>query len=594
MGGSIICPIHKKGPLDDPNNFRGISLIDVLNKVFTNILNERIKAWVDANQMIDESQAGFRKGYSATDNLFCLQAMAQKYLSKKNGRFYCLFVDFSKAFDTIDHAKLLTCLADKGVGGKLLRVLKSMYCNLRSCVQNNGQYTEFFTCNVGTRQGCILSPMLFNLFINELVMDIKAKCLNGIFITQDISDIFALLYADDIANCADTVVSLQSQLNLVESFCVRTGMRVNLSKTKIIVFRRGGFLRSNEKWYYQGQQVETVSYYKYMGILFTPKLIWTKAKEELAAQAKRALFTLYNVQNKLGVLSVNEAFKLFDTMIVPILTYASEIWGYEYSDPIEKVHDRFCINFLKLPRYTFSVLSRGEVGRMPLCYIYYCKIIKYWIRLIRMNDNRYPRQCYMMLKRLDDADRVTWVTKVRNLLCRYGFGYVWHNQDIGNEKQFMCMFKQRLRDNLIQEWYTDINNSSKAKYYRNFYDTFAVQFYIKLNLPTHLLRVLAKLRCSAHELNVEKGRHTGIPYHQRICTLCETNQVEDELHFVLQCPFYNDLRCRHIPKRFIRRYPCPEDFYTLMQCKNESIVTRLAHYLNVAFQRRNTALQNHV
>ncbi|MEW8546755.1 MAG: reverse transcriptase family protein, partial [Candidatus Thiodiazotropha sp.] len=451
-GGSIICPIHKKGPVDDPNNFRGISLIDVLNKVFTSILNERIKLWADSNQMIDEAQAGFRKGYSAIDNLFCLQAMAQKYLSKKNGRFYCLFVDFSKAFDTIDHAKLLTCLADRGVGGKLLKVLKSMYCKLRSCVQNNGRYTDFFTCNVGTRQGCILSPVLFSLFINELITDIKSKCSNGIFITQDISDIYALLYADDIANCADTVISLQSQLNLVESFCARTGMRVNLNKTKIIVFRNGGFLRRNEKWFYQGQRVETVSSYKYMGLLFTPKLSWTKAKEELAAQAKRALFTLYNVQNKLGSFSHVEAFKLFDTMIVPILTYAAEIWGYEYSTPIEKVHDRFCSNFLKLPRYTFAALSRGDVGRMPLCYTYFCKTIKYWIRLTRMNNSRYPRQCYIMLKRLDDVDRVTWVTKVRNLLCRFGFGYAWYNQDVGNEKQFMCMFKQRLRDNLIQDW----------------------------------------------------------------------------------------------------------------------------------------------
>ena len=101
--GSIICLIHKKGPLDDPNNFRGISLIDVLNKVFTSILNERIHTWADTNHMTDE--AGFRKGFSTIDNLFCLQSMAQKYLSKQKGRFYCLYVDFAKAFDTIDHTK---------------------------------------------------------------------------------------------------------------------------------------------------------------------------------------------------------------------------------------------------------------------------------------------------------------------------------------------------------------------------------------------------------------------------------------------------------------------------------------------------------
>ena len=87
--------------------------------MFTNILNESIHSCSDTNHMIDEAQAEFRKGYSTIDNLFCLQSMAQKYLSKSNGRFYCLYVDFAKAFcHTIDHSKLLTCLADRGVGGK--------------------------------------------------------------------------------------------------------------------------------------------------------------------------------------------------------------------------------------------------------------------------------------------------------------------------------------------------------------------------------------------------------------------------------------------------------------------------------------------
>lgn len=112
-GGSIICPIHKKGPFDDPNNFRGVSPIDALNIAFTCILNERIQKWADMNNMINEAQAGFRKGYSIVDNLFCLQAMAQKYLSRKGGGFYRLYL----AFDTIDHAKSLKCLAAKGVAG---------------------------------------------------------------------------------------------------------------------------------------------------------------------------------------------------------------------------------------------------------------------------------------------------------------------------------------------------------------------------------------------------------------------------------------------------------------------------------------------
>lgn len=183
-GQSILCPILKKGNDNDPNNYRCISLIDVLNKTFTGTLNDRIYKYCIENNKIDEAQAGFRKGYSTTDNIFTLHAMVQKYLSKRGGRFYCLFIDFTKAFDTVDHYKLLSSLNNKGIGGKVFKILLSMYKKLKSCVRANQSFTEFFDCNVGTRQGCKLSPILFSLFINDIVQELRSNCQNGLFISQ--------------------------------------------------------------------------------------------------------------------------------------------------------------------------------------------------------------------------------------------------------------------------------------------------------------------------------------------------------------------------------------------------------------------------
>ena len=118
-GVSITCPIYKSGLKNNPNNYRGISIANVMYKIFSHIINARLYTWAENNHKIDESQAGFRRNYSPIDNIFCLQAMGQKYLSKSGGRFYCLYVDFRKAFDKINLCKLFESLQNKGVDGKL-------------------------------------------------------------------------------------------------------------------------------------------------------------------------------------------------------------------------------------------------------------------------------------------------------------------------------------------------------------------------------------------------------------------------------------------------------------------------------------------
>ena len=115
---SMLCPILKSGSISDPNNYRGISLIDIFNKILTGMMYKRLYSWAEEFDKIDETQAGFREEYSTVDNLFTLMAMGQKYLSKRGGRFYCLFVDFSKAFDRVNHTELINSLICKGVHGK--------------------------------------------------------------------------------------------------------------------------------------------------------------------------------------------------------------------------------------------------------------------------------------------------------------------------------------------------------------------------------------------------------------------------------------------------------------------------------------------
>ena len=194
---------------------------------------------------------------------------------------------FQKAFDRINHVKLFEVLHNKGLHGKFLRILKDMYTDLFSCSKVNSNFinmnadvnlkdktcyfktTDYFPCNIGTKQGDVSSPTIFALFINELAESLRRSCGTGIFITNDINDIYCLMFADDIANCAETAAKLQQQILIIDAFCQNTGMELNLDKTEIIVFRNGGGLRNYESWSYRGSPINAVPFYKYMGVYFT-------------------------------------------------------------------------------------------------------------------------------------------------------------------------------------------------------------------------------------------------------------------------------------------------------------------------------------
>lgn len=132
----------------------------------------------------------------------------------------------------------------------------------------------------------------------------------GVFVDQSIPNIPGLLFADDLVVCADTVGRLQHTIDVIVKFCKRWGLEVNLDKTKVMVFRNGGPLRNNEKWYYNGKLMEVVNGYKYLGVIFTPKLVWTQCQKTLSTQAKKGLFLLRKYNYVCNSLPVDVLFEL--------------------------------------------------------------------------------------------------------------------------------------------------------------------------------------------------------------------------------------------------------------------------------------------
>ena len=320
-----------------------------------------------------------------------------------------------------------------------------------------------------------------------------------------------------------------------------------------------------------------------MGLLFTPKLSWSKAKRKLAAQARKAIFCIKNYQRKFGYFKHEEIFRLFDSMVKPILCYGSEDWGTEYSTIIESVHFTFCKYFLGVNSSVNNAVAIGECGRLPLCVFYFTNCIKYWCKLLHMHDNRYPKSCYKMLKALDEAGRENWVSKVRVLLYTYGFGYTWVAQDVGDIGLFISQFKIRLRDCMTQKWHSDITDSSRCDTYKEFKSLLDVEKYLCIDIPFYLRKAFARFRCSSYKLNIELGRHRGIARVDRICLFCFNNLsrivVEDEYHVFFICAKFNNLRDEYL-HTWYRSGDSKNHFHNVISTSNPVIIRKLCTYIN--------------
>ena len=359
------------------------------------------------------------------------------------------------------------------------------------------------------------------------------------------------------------------------------------------MFRNGGYLNEHEKWYYQGERIEVVPFYKYLGAYFTPKLSWTKTKDTLAMQANKAVNYILRCQKHFGFFKYYEAFKLFDAMVKPILMYSSEIWGYQRSDTIEKIQINFCKRIACLKQNVPNVFALSECGRLPLSVTYMKNCIKYWTKLVTMNRDRYPKQCYIMLRRLDESGRNTWATQIKRLLFQYGFGYAWLADEIGDTCAFLTLFSQRLSDSSYQTLRDDIDSSAKAITYKLFKSNLAPETYLSIDLPYLYKKTLSNFRCSGHNLMIEKGRHMNIDRQLRFCNYCvkqDSHIVEDEKHFLLICPLYETLRQIHFIERWKSAYICDQLFVNIMTDSNRKSIQSVARFLKHAFDLRNEEL----
>lgn len=237
-GQSYASMIHKKGDSSVPENHRCISLMNSIVKNFTQLMNKRLKTWSIYTGILPEFQSGFREKRSCLDNIFVLNSMIQIHLSRERGKLFAFFVDFEGAFPSVNHNKLWHNLFGLGVSSKFVRICENLYERASIAIRSKEGISNSVEVTRGVLQGDTLSPLCFSLYISDMEEYFRERGAKGVSIDRK-NEIVIVAYADDIVILAYSYSDLQKKLNILYEYCNAKNLKVNLKKSKILIFQKG-------------------------------------------------------------------------------------------------------------------------------------------------------------------------------------------------------------------------------------------------------------------------------------------------------------------------------------------------------------------
>ena len=591
--GSIVPIFKKKGNINDPNNYRGITLISCLGKLFDSVLNNRLKK--ASVKLLLENQAGFKPDYATQDHAFTLYLIFVLY-RRLNKPLYMAFIDYKKAFDTIWRAGLWLKLIKQGINGNFLKIIQNMYEKSKAYVLLNNKKSNKFAAEVGVKQGEILSPLLFAFYISDLethFLTEGVQPLSGIKSINDeiknldgidyLLDILTLFYADDTIILSDSALGLQFALEELESYCEKWKLIVNEDKTKIMCITHDR--QPVPTFYYNHKELEVVNEFIYLGYNFSKNGMAAPAIKDRKIKAEKAMYSTL-LKCKQNLLPIDVSLDMFQKMVLPCMLYGAELWGFNNFLDLERVQLKYLKYSLNLKKNTPTVMVYGETGILPIEFHIKFRMVNFWISLITGKQNKLSYRIFMLCISLYKKNLLEckWLSYIKQIVDDCGMSFVFDEQLTLEKdwllKAFLPEIKYNLKDQLIQKWSNNVNlESEKCFYYKEFDMNYKLQNYLSI-LPRDLWMPLCKFRTSNHKFPVEFYSWDKFfrERKDRTCTICNLNDIGDEYHYVMICPVLKEIREIYIPNFYINR-PSVYKFTLLMNSEKKKTLFNLAKFL---------------
>ena len=313
---STYITIPKKPKARECSDFRTISLMSHTLKIFLNVILERIKCKL--NSEIGKEQFGFRPNSGTRDAILCYNIIAQKELEVHRDIYVC-FIDYAKAFDRVKHTEVIAALEKAGIDGKDIRIIIELYWNQKAAIRVNQELSDPAEIKRGVRQGCVLSPYLFNIYTEFIFRE--SNEMPGIKING--TNINNIRYADDTALLASTNEDLQKIVDKVKKESDQQALNMNVSKTKTMVISREEGKTAQIK--VEGMLLEQVEHFKYLGQVVTQEGRNEKEVKIRIAQAKSTFIRMKSILTSKDI-TFPLRIRLVKCYIYPIILYGSETW----------------------------------------------------------------------------------------------------------------------------------------------------------------------------------------------------------------------------------------------------------------------------
>ncbi|KAI3382690.1 hypothetical protein SNEBB_010922 [Seison nebaliae] len=388
--------------------------------------------------------------------------------------------------------------------------------------------------------------------------------------------------ADDTVIFGDSEENLKKSLVELYNYCERWKLQVNCSKTKIVVFGKGKTRPNKYNFKFDTMNINVESQYKYLGVILNYNGKFRQAQLDLKNRANKAMYSLIGLCRK-HELPVDLQLQLFDSMVLPILTYGCEVWGDNQIKEMEALHLKYLKHVLCVHKKSSNDVVYGDLGRFPIEVHIKMRMVGFWSRIINGKNSKLSAVMYNCLLYLDSSGQYSspWLKYIRNIFNESGMSDTWSAQMITNETWLKKALEQRLKDQFIARWYANLSEKAICRNYREYKEIFMLERYVSQLDKSNRISI-AKFRSNGYKLPIIVGRYQALDRNDRICNKCDSGLIGDEYHTLLICTNTNLVEAR---ARYVKPYyyvnPSIVKYRQLMSNKNSNILNKLACFFKI-------------